>query len=53
MVNAARNINRVFQTGSMQRSWPEFRQAVEIIRNGFIGEIKKYKSKCWPAANCL
>ena len=27
MVNAARKYDRVFQTGSMQRSWPEFRQA--------------------------
>ena len=26
MVNAARKYNRVFQTGSMQRSWPEFRR---------------------------
>src|SRR6202012_563383 len=30
MVNAARKYKRVFQTGSMQRSWPEFRQAVEL-----------------------
>lgn len=43
MVKAARKHNRVFQTGSMQRSWPEFRQAVEIVRNGFIGKIKTVK----------
>ncbi|MCW3091669.1 MAG: gfo/Idh/MocA family oxidoreductase [Ferruginibacter sp.] len=43
MVNATRKHNRVFQTGSMQRSWPEFRQAVELIRNGHIGEIKNIK----------
>jgi predicted dehydrogenase len=43
MVNAARKYNRVFQTGSMQRSWPEFRQAVELVRNGYIGEIKQVK----------
>ena len=43
MVNAARKYDRVFQTGSMQRSWPEFRQAVELIRNGYIGEIKTIK----------
>ncbi len=43
MVNAARKYDRVFQTGSMQRSWPEFRQAVELIRNGYIGAIKTIK----------
>ena len=48
MVNAARKHNRIFQTGSMQRSWPEFRQAVEIIRNGFIGEIKSIKVNVGP-----
>jgi predicted dehydrogenase len=41
MVNAARKHKRVFQTGSMQRSWPEFRQAAELIRNGYIGDIKQ------------
>lgn len=43
MVKAARKHNRVFQTGSMQRSWPEFRQAAELVRNGYIGEIKHIK----------
>lgn len=43
MVNAARKNKRVFQTGSMQRSWPEFRQTAELIRNGYIGAIKEVK----------
>lgn len=43
MVNATRKHGRVFQTGSMQRSWPEFRQAVELIRNGFIGDVTNVK----------
>ncbi len=48
MVNATRKYNRVFQTGSMQRSWKEFRQAAELIRNGYIGEIKKIKVNVGP-----
>ncbi len=48
MVNATRKYNRVFQTGSMQRSWKEFRQAVELIRNGYIGEIKSVKVNVGP-----
>lgn len=43
MVKAVRKHDRVFQTGSMQRSWPEFRQTAELIRNGYIGEIKEIK----------
>jgi len=43
MVKAVRKNDRVFQTGSMQRSWPEFRQTVELIRNGYLGEIKEVK----------
>ncbi len=43
MVDAARKHNRVFQTGSMQRSWHEFRHTAELIRNGYIGDIKEIK----------
>jgi predicted dehydrogenase len=48
MVNAARKYKRVFQTGSMQRSWPEFRQTAELIRNGYIGEVKSVKVNVGP-----
>ena len=40
MVNAVRRYGRVFQTGSMQRSDNRFRFACELVRNGYIGEIK-------------
>ncbi|NID12927.1 Gfo/Idh/MocA family protein [Fibrivirga algicola] len=48
MVDAARKYKRVFQTGSMQRSWPEFRQTAELIRNGYIGEVKSIKVNVGP-----
>jgi predicted dehydrogenase len=41
MVNAVRQYNRVFQTGSMQRSDDNFRLACELVRNGFIGDLKR------------
>lgn len=41
MVEASRKYKRVFQTGSMQRSYFNFRQATELIRNGYIGTIKE------------
>ncbi len=41
MVNAVRRYGRIFQTGSMQRSDSRFHHACELVRNGYIGEIKK------------
>ncbi len=41
MVVAARKYDRVFQTGSMQRSSSEFRKACELVRNGRIGKVKQ------------
>src|ERR1035437_966107 len=41
MVQAARKYDRVFQTGSMQRSSNEFRKACELVRNGRIGTVKQ------------
>jgi predicted dehydrogenase len=40
MVNAVRRYGRVFQTGSMQRSDWHFRLGCELVRNGYIGELK-------------
>lgn len=41
MVNAARKNKIVFQTGSMQRSNRNFRHACELVRNGYIGQVKE------------
>jgi predicted dehydrogenase len=41
MVNAVRRNKRVFQTGSQQRSSPEFRVACELVRNKVIGKLQR------------
>ena len=40
VIAAQKKYDRVFQTGSMQRCWPEFRTAVMVVRNGIIGDVK-------------
>jgi len=40
VIEAQEKYGRVFQTGSMQRSWDIFRTACMIVRNGCIGDIK-------------
>ena len=39
IVRAVRENQRIWQTGSWQRSVPLFRKAAEIVRNGLIGDI--------------
>lgn len=41
MVEAVRKYDRVFQTGSQQRSGEQFRHACELARNGYLGDIQK------------
>ncbi|MEM1135424.1 MAG: Gfo/Idh/MocA family oxidoreductase, partial [Bacteroidota bacterium] len=53
MVKAAEKYSKVVQTGSMQRSWENFRHACELVRNGYIGEIKNLKVNVGdPAVAC-
>lgn len=40
VIDAVEKNKRVLQTGSMQRSWKEFRVACELVRNGVVGEVK-------------
>ena len=41
IVKAVRQNNRIWQTGSWQRSQAPFRKAAEIVRNGLIGKITR------------
>lgn len=41
MVNAMKKHKVVLQTGSMQRSNQNFRHACELVRNGYIGDVKE------------
>ena len=41
MVTAMNKNKVILQTGSMQRSWVDFRHACELVRNGYVGDIKE------------
>ena len=41
IVNAVQKYGTVWQTGSQQRSEHNFRFGCELVRNGYIGEVKK------------
>ena len=43
---AVRRSGRVFQYGTQQRSQSQFRHAVEVVRNGSLGEIRHVDAWC-------
>ncbi len=45
LVETARRYGRVLQTGTQQRSNKSFRKAAEIVRNGWIGDIKVIRTR--------
>lgn len=55
LVDTARHHGRVLQTGTQQRSNKSFRKAAEIVRNGWIGEIKLIRARLgeFPPAAAL
>ena len=48
MANAVKKYDRVLQVGNMQRSWRNFRHACELVRNGYIGDIREVKVAVGP-----
>ena len=48
MAQAIEKYRRINQTGNMQRSWKNFREACQMVRNGFIGDISEVKVSCGP-----
>ena len=49
MVQAVRKYNRVFQTGSQQRSHPANRYGCELVRNGRLGKIHTVIGNNYPS----
>jgi predicted dehydrogenase len=47
MVQAARKYQRVFQTGTQQRSMARNRQAAELVRNGRLGKLHTVVCQNW------
>lgn len=45
-----KNSGRVFQYGTQQRSAAQFRYACELVRNGYIGELKRVDAWCPDAS---
>jgi predicted dehydrogenase len=41
MCRLVRRHARIFQTGTQQRSWPQFRQACALARNGYLGTVRE------------
>lgn len=45
LVDTARRYGRILQTGTQQRSNKSFRQAAEIVRNGWLGDLTLIRTR--------
>jgi predicted dehydrogenase len=45
LVDTARRYGRILQTGTQQRSNKSFRKAAEIVRNGWLGDITRIRTR--------
>jgi predicted dehydrogenase len=43
MINAATHYKRIIQIGTQQRSGEQYKQCIELIRNGTIGEVRNIR----------
>ena len=43
LARTMKRYGRIFQSGTQQRSWYEFRFACELVRSGYIGDVKHIK----------
>ena len=55
LVDTARRYGRILQTGTQQRSNKSFRKAAELVRNGYIGDVKVIRARLgeFPPAAAL
>lgn len=49
--DAVKQHQRVFQFGTQYRSWGRYRKMVELVRNGYIGELKHIDVWCRTVHN--
>jgi predicted dehydrogenase len=47
LIRAVRSSKQVLQCGMQQRSWPHFRDAVELIQAGSLGRVAQVRTYWW------
>jgi predicted dehydrogenase len=47
LLHAARSSDRILQCGMQQRSWSQFRDAVELVQGGSIGRVLQVRTYWW------